>query len=115
MPCSGNAQSTSSEGHSAAIWVLSIMVCSTTPSPCVQQGHARASRLVTRCAAYLLLLQGVLINRGWEVEGAADSNAVTARLAKLPLPQLCPAGFVFAWADKAHVRSPFNSEPCTAT
>jgi hypothetical protein len=52
-----------------------------------------------------LVLQGVLINRGWEVEGAAD-NAVVARLAKLPLPQLCPAGFVFAWADKAHVRPP---------
>ena len=49
------------------------------------------------------MLQGVLINRGWEVDGA-EGDAGVARLARVPLARLCPSGFVFIWADKAHVR-----------
>lgn len=50
-----------------------------------------------------MLLQGVLINQGWEVKGATGDASV-ACLAKLPIQQLCPVGFIFIWVDKVHVR-----------
>lgn len=56
--------------------------------------------------------QGVLINQGWEVKGA-QGDASIARLAKFPMPQLCPAGFVFIWVDKVHV-SPQRVPSCFA-
>ena len=43
--------------------------------------------------------QAVLVNAGWEAEGADAA----ARLAKVPLPRLVPVGFVFVWAQKQHV------------
>ena len=43
--------------------------------------------------------QAVLVNSGWEAEGADAA----ARLARVPLPRLVPAGFVFVWARKQHV------------
>eukprot|EP00884_Botryococcus_braunii_P022634 jgi/Botrbrau1/9054/Bobra.0376s0028.1 len=46
--------------------------------------------------------QGVLINKGWEVEGARG-EAVTSRLADLPLQRICPVGFVFIWTEKQHM------------
>jgi hypothetical protein len=41
----------------------------------------------------------VLINVGWE--GGGGPKAAMAGLASLPLPRLCPVGFVFIWADKS--------------
>ncbi|BDA48164.1 hypothetical protein COCOBI_11-4240 [Coccomyxa sp. Obi] len=46
--------------------------------------------------------QGILINQGWEVKGATGDASV-ACLAKLPVQQLCPVGFIFIWVDKVHV------------
>ncbi|KAK9804306.1 hypothetical protein WJX72_006023 [[Myrmecia] bisecta] len=57
------------------------------------------------CAADLTGLrrefQGILINPGWEANGA--DAAVVARLAALPIPKLCPAGFIFIYAEKEHI------------
>ena len=39
--------------------------------------------------------QAVFINSGWEASGGIE------RLSKLPIPKLCPVGFVFAWVPKA--------------
>ena len=47
----------------------------------------------------MLAAQAVLVNAGWEAEGADAA----ARLAKVPLPRLVPVGFVFVWAQKQHV------------
>lgn len=47
----------------------------------------------------MLAVQAVLVNAGWEAEGADAA----ARLAKVPLPRLVPVGFVFVWAQKQHV------------
>lgn len=47
-------------------------------------------------------VQGLLINPGWEIPGATGAAAV-AGLTKLPLPRLCPVGFVFIWVDKQHI------------
>ena len=44
-------------------------------------------------------LQAVLINQGWECKGARG-KARAARLAKVPMAQLCPSGFIFIWVDK---------------
>lgn len=52
---------------------------------------------------WLDLMQAVLVNQGWEGKHAS-SKAVVARLAKLPMTQLCPTGFIFIWVDKTHVR-----------
>lgn len=54
----------------------------------------------------LAVVQGVLINQGWErdSEGQPASEELCAQqLAKLPVPKLCPVGFIFAWAEKEHV------------
>lgn len=48
------------------------------------------------------LLQAVLINQGWECKDG-KSRALVARLAKVPMAQLCPMGFVFIWVDKTLV------------
>ncbi len=32
-------------------------------------------------------------------------DAAIQRLARLPLPQLCPVGFVFIWAEKEHIHA----------
>ena len=63
--------------------------------PCM--GYARHEAL------NLNLLQAVLINQGWEGRHA-NGKAVVARLACLPMTQLCPTGFIFIWVDKTHVR-----------
>ena len=48
-------------------------------------------------------MQAVLVNQGWEGKHASG-KAVVGRLAKLPMTQLCPTGFIFIWVDKTHVR-----------
>jgi len=50
-----------------------------------------------------MLLQGVLINPGWEVPGASGGGAAVANLCRLPLPGLCPVGFVFIWVQKPDI------------
>lgn len=47
-------------------------------------------------------LQAILINQGWECRHASG-KAVIARLAKMPMTQLCPIGFIFIWVDKTLV------------
>ena len=47
-------------------------------------------------------MQAVLVNQGWEGK-YASGKAVVALLAKLPMTQLCPMGFIFIWVDKTHV------------
>ncbi|KAG2486878.1 hypothetical protein HYH03_014472 [Edaphochlamys debaryana] len=48
----------------------------------------------------------VLVNAGWQTDGALDAYdsggeaAVMARLKSLPLPRLCPRGFIMVWAHK---------------
>ncbi|GFR49406.1 hypothetical protein Agub_g11458, partial [Astrephomene gubernaculifera] len=52
----------------------------------------------------------VLVNAGWQAEGAVeaydrgDEAAVMARLRQLPIPRLCPRGFVFVWAVKGLIQ-----------
>ena len=48
------------------------------------------------------MVQAVLINQGWECK-AAKGKGVAARLAKVPMTQLCPMGFIFIWVDKTLV------------
>ena len=72
------------------------IVSSTVPSD-LCMGCARHEAL------NLNYMQAVLINQGWEGKHAG-SKAVVARLAKLPMTQLCPTGFIFIWVDKTHVR-----------
>lgn len=50
----------------------------------------------------MYFLQGVLINPGWEVVKARGLEAA-ASLAKLPIPKLCPIGFIFIWVQKGHI------------
>ncbi|DBB12314.1 TPA: hypothetical protein ACH3X3_006407 [Trebouxia sp. C0006] len=48
--------------------------------------------------------QAVLINPGWCGLTASCSDIDPGpRLAALPLPKLCPVGFVFIWAEKEHI------------
>lgn len=48
--------------------------------------------------------QAVLINPGWTgVPAPSPDSDPGPRLAALPLPKLCPAGFVFIWAEKEHI------------
>ena len=49
------------------------------------------------CAEVAGSLQAVLINLGWVREDTAQSMAA---LSRLPMPRLCPVGFVFVWAPK---------------
>jgi hypothetical protein len=42
-------------------------------------------------------LQAVLVNPGWVRE---DADQSVAALGRLPMPRLCPVGFVFIWAPK---------------
>ena len=47
--------------------------------------------------------QALLINPGWLPAGGggdSDADAAAAALARLPVPKLCPVGFVFIWAPK---------------
>lgn len=46
-----------------------------------------------------LNVQAVLINPGWELPDATGSDAA-AKLAKVPIPRLCPVGFIFVWVPK---------------
>jgi hypothetical protein len=50
-----------------------------------------------------ILVQAVLVQPGWAsmsaAAGAAD-DAQLAALARVPMEQLCPVGFVFLWAEK---------------
>ncbi|KAK9822723.1 hypothetical protein WJX74_000236 [Apatococcus lobatus] len=50
------------------------------------------------------IFQGLFINAGWAhpSAGAAQQEPLQ-RLARLPIPQLCPIGFVFIFADKEHI------------
>lgn len=50
----------------------------------------------------MLTMQGVLINPGWDGSGPTGP-AATGSLAKLPIPRLCPIGFVFIWVQKQHI------------
>ena len=69
-------------------------------SRCSCRGAYRGESSRPRSALTLVLdAQAVLVNGGWEAEGAD----ATARLAKVPLPRLVPVGFVFVWAQKQHV------------
>ncbi|CAL5228471.1 g11612 [Coccomyxa viridis] len=51
--------------------------------------------------------QAVLINQGWECK-SAEGKAVAARLAKVPMTQLCPIGFIFIWVDKTLIAEVVN-------
>ena len=50
-----------------------------------------------------ILVQAVLVQPGWAsmsaAAGAADDVQLAA-LARVPMEQLCPVGFVFLWAEK---------------
>lgn len=48
--------------------------------------------------------QAVLINPGWCSPTTSFSDIDPGpRLSALPLPKLCPVGFVFIWAEKEHI------------
>ena len=50
----------------------------------------------------------MLINPGWERGDSGndgDAGAAPAALARLPVPRLCPQGFVFIWAAKQHMHA----------
>ncbi|KAL3145500.1 hypothetical protein ABBQ32_003324 [Trebouxia sp. C0010 RCD-2024] len=48
--------------------------------------------------------QAVLINPGWSgMQSNWSESDPGPRLAALPLPKLCPVGFVFIWAEKEHI------------
>ena len=50
--------------------------------------------------------QGLFINAGWaHPPASAAQQDPLDRLSKLPIPQLCPIGFVFIFADKEHIAS----------
>ncbi|KAK9867049.1 hypothetical protein WJX84_006607 [Apatococcus fuscideae] len=49
------------------------------------------------------LMEGLFINAGWAHVSGQQVQDPLDRLAKLPIPQLCPIGFVFIFADKEHI------------
>ena len=45
-----------------------------------------------------------MINPGWDDESALeDDSCVQQCFASVPLPKLCPHGFVFVWAEKHRI------------
>lgn len=80
--------------------------------------------------------QAVLINSGWEAvqqqgqpqqqgpqqpqgqppppgRQAEGGGGVTARLAALPIPRLCPKGFIMIWANKEHLSGAASRQLCS--
>ena len=98
------AASTSRPEPPCGLWLVPAQACTPWHGPLAacggKQGCAeRALRVWDADAGERARVQAVLVNSGWEAEGADAA----ARLARVSLPRLVPAGFVFVWARKQHV------------
>ena len=56
----------------------------------------------------------MLIREGWAEGCGRDAKRAVARLARLPIPKLCPEGFVFLWAEKHQIADMARASPSTA-
>ena len=113
------------QGRTSLCLAKSTPLADTCPLPCkregsrlfLQQQHQHAGAVLREALPHdhqscsLGHTQAVLINQGWECKDA-KGKAVVARLAKVPMAQLCPTGFIFIWVDKTLVGQLLPLERC---